>query len=97
MNQIEVIINYSPIKREIFGFYFGDEFHLWLDSYSLELRKTPRHKFRSIENYDRLDSRDSTLREDQVILSDEIKEKAKQQLLSQIRIQKWSERIRRDG
>ena len=92
-NSIEIIINHSPLKREIYTFWLQDCHHIWLDSYRLELRKTVRHKFKLEEYYDRLDNRNSNLTENQVILFDEIKEQAKFRLISQIKVQKWSERI----
>lgn len=94
MNRIEVIIKHSELKREVYRFYLEDAFHLWLDSYWLELRETTRQKFRiTDEYYDRLNYRsNSKLTVDQVILLPEIIELAKKQLINQIKVAKWSKR-----
>lgn len=92
MNSVEVIIYRSSFEREKYTFYLENEFHLWLDSYALELRKTHRHKWTSLDCYYRLDKRNSNLTEEQVILINDIKEMAKKVLIEQIQVNKWSER-----
>jgi hypothetical protein len=92
MNSVEVIIYRSSFERERYTFYLENEFHLWLDSYGIELRKTTRHKWKTLDCYIRLDPRISNITENQVILTDDIKERAKKILIEQIQIAKWSER-----
>ena len=92
MKSVEVIIEHSKVERVVWEFYLENEYHLWLESYRLELRETPRHKFKAKYSYYRLDSRNSTLQENQIVLSEQLKETAKLKLLSQIKVQKWSER-----
>ena len=65
---------------------------LYLDKYWVSVKESKRHKPRIVSNYSRLSSRDSSLTEDQVPLTDELKKEAIQLYISNIQVCKWSER-----
>ena len=93
-DRITIIIEHSKLKREVYNFWLRDAKHAYLDEYNLELRKSPRHKFVATKHYSRLEVgsyRSSTLKEEQVILSDEIKEMVKQKLIEQLKVLKWND------
>lgn len=93
MNSVEIILGggQGMLKREVYYFYLENEYYLWLDYYAIQSRLTTRHKWVNEKVYNRLESRNSQLKEEDVILTETIKEKAIKQLLSQIKVQKWSE------
>ena len=92
---IEVIIDHNKLEREVYHFYLGNEYILWLDYYAFQKRLTSRHNFKNEKIYYRLEPRLSDLKENEVNLTEEIKLKVLNQLLSQIKIQKWSEKNER--
>ncbi len=81
MKDVEVIIKHNKLKREVYSFYLENQYHLWLDEYKLENRKTTRHKWIAQITYNRLDFRYSNILEKEVLLTDEIKQKAKNNLI----------------
>jgi len=82
----------DKLNREVYTFYFQNEFHLVLDRYSLETRPTPRHKFQIVKSYSRLDNRNyKAIKEEDVVLNDVIIELAKKQLYNQVRVHKWND------
>jgi len=73
------IIKEEPdaLKRKVWMFIVF-EWNIVLDSYLVQSRKTKRSLYKTDEYYDRLKLRESTLKQDDVPLSDEIKLEAKQ-------------------
>ena len=94
---IELIIPIANSKnqRHYYRFYLENEYHLWLDEYEYQVRKTSHSKWIVEKGYSRLDSRryySEKLEEINVILNDHVKEKVREIVLKQLQIQKWSER-----
>ena len=92
MNSVEIILNKNKLEREVYTFWLENEYWLWLDNYTYEVKLTPRHKFKIKRSYYRLEPRDSTLKEEEVVFNDELKQMALNKLISQIKVKKWSER-----
>lgn len=85
----------QKLKREYYRFYLENEYHLWLDDYEFQTRQTTRHKWIAEKGYSRLEPRryyPIKLSEAEVPLTDAIKDEVKKVLLSQLKIEKWSER-----
>jgi hypothetical protein len=78
---IEIIIEKDELNREIYRF-IQMEFDLILNLYKVETRETKRKKFKRTKWYDRLRERDCTIKKQDVILTDEIKQMAYEKLIN---------------
>ncbi len=83
---MELIIKHNDLKQEIYRFWLRDETKLVLDSYYIQEKKTSRHKFQTIKQYNRLDQRGNTLKLNDVPFNDNIKQLAKNKLLNSINV-----------
>jgi len=90
-SNISVIIA-EDLSRKIYSFYVEDFNKIWLDWYAYESRESKRHKFVRVQYYNRLEKRNSNLLEEDVILTDDIKNAIEQKIFSSLQIKKWSER-----
>ena len=64
-----------------------------IQSYNFDKRESKRHrKYKTIKKYDRFDRRNSTLNEEDVVLTDEMKRQVLNQFMSTIRVIKWGEK-----
>jgi hypothetical protein len=88
---MDIIINSDPLVREVYTFWFANEYHLWLDVYRYEIRETTRHKFKTIKIWSRLGVRDSNIKLGDFKFDDDIKNIAKDQLLKQIKVGLWED------
>lgn len=85
----------NDLTREEWGFILMDT-NLYLDSYSLAVKPSEKSRtFKTLTYYDRIDKRRSNMLESDVVLTDEIKNKALETLMSSISIKKWSDRNRK--
>lgn len=81
---MELIIKHNDLKQEVYRFWLRDETRLVLSSYWVQEKKTSRHKFQTIKQYNRLEQRHNTIKLSDVPFDDTIKQAAKDQLLEQI-------------
>lgn len=91
---MELIITKTLVEREVWRFVFIDGC-LYLDTYSLERKKSTRHKkYEKIDFYSRLNftGRDSNMTEDEVPLSDGVRVAAVMKFYLTLSCKKWSER-----
>ena len=65
---------------------------LFLDGYYVWKKEAKRHKPRLDSYYNRLNDRDSTIKESEVILTDEIKKEAMNKVIASMKVLKWSEK-----
>jgi len=96
---IEVIRKNKETKvEEKYGFHlfadFSDRIDLVLNTYSKTLPKTEHAPRRLSLVYNRLSGRDSNMKEEEVIMPEDVIEEARQKLIDTIRILKWSEHRR---
>lgn len=89
---MDIIIDHGPLKREVYTFWFANEFHIYFDRYRLEAKETTRHKFKTIKNWERIDGRNNNIQLSEIKFDDEIKQRAKDQLMKQVQIGLWPER-----
>lgn len=83
----------SLTEKEVFSFYFMEsKMTLFLNTYALMTRASPRHKFRTSKKYSRL-SHQSNLEVQlcEVPLTDKIKELALDKFKSEIKVNIWTE------
>lgn len=86
---IEVVKDITPLEKKVFRFFFLEKnSSLVLDSYSLKLRESRRHKYKEVLAYHRLNSRFSTLKADDIVLSEEIKTEALKVFIDKIKVEK---------
>jgi len=83
---MELIIKHNDFKQTVYRFWLKDEIKLLLDSYWLQERKTKRHKFITVKQYNRILQRNNTIKLSDIPFNDEIKRAAKNQLFSQISV-----------
>jgi hypothetical protein len=82
----------DELTVEEFDFYASGT-NLYLDRYLLLKKESKKKKKYSVlKLYSRLNARDSTIKEDQVPLTDEIKAEVIKQFTESIKCLKWSER-----
>ena len=84
---IEIVKNISPLERAVFRFVFLES-TLILDYYGLKLRKSRRHKYKEVLAYHRLNKRSTTLKVDDIVLSEGIKADALKVFIDKIKVEK---------
>lgn len=90
---IELKKQIDELTIEEYTFYFMDNGMLFLNTYRLAQKENKRQRsYRTLKKYDRISSRESTITEDDVPFSPELKQEAIDTLTSQIKCLKWSER-----
>lgn len=90
MIAIEKKIDELNIER--WGFAFIDK-TIYLNSYSLLQKESKMHrKFKVLKSYERLSGRGSTMKENEVPFSDELKAEALNKFVSTIKVKLWSEK-----
>lgn len=96
MNAVEIISpGINELHREVFVFGFGyNGKMLYVDSYSTQERQSTRHKWSPIKIYERVSHggnylRNSILKASEVPLTEEIKKKALEKLMSEINVGIW--------
>ena len=82
---IEIIHQHTQLSRERLVFYCrinhsGIQFVL--DEFYSEHRESPRHKYKTIKKYSRLDSRGCNLQRNDIVIPNEIKEEVIQKLIN---------------
>ena len=87
---VEVISKDGLVRWE-WGFWF-DNHTLWLDYYGESTRATRRHKFIVTQSFIRLNPRQSTMPESDVIIPATIQEEAIKKFTEGITVKRWSER-----
>lgn len=82
----------DKLRRETWRFWFHD-FHLVLDSYAIEARTSRRHVYRAMDGYERIASHHAGgwLKEAEVPLPSEIRERAIREFMARIDVVRWSE------
>lgn len=89
--QIEII--QDELNKVQFTFYFDDyRYTLFLNKYLVFKRETKRHGWKCVSFYDRLNDRNSKIKESEVPLTEEIKQQALNEFFKIITVKKWSER-----
>lgn len=92
MNQrISLDIDTGELTKITYDFYFMDG-TLYLDSYREWEKPTKRSGYKLKGNYDRLRERDSSIKESEVPLGDEIKAQAMKEFISKLSVKRWSEK-----
>lgn len=90
MITIERCIDELTIETWYFRFIDGN---IMLQSYYFDKRESKRHrKYKTIKKYDRFDSRNSTLNEEDVVLTDKMRQEVLNQFMSTVRVLKWGEK-----
>jgi hypothetical protein len=89
---MEIIVDHGSLEREVYTFWLANEYHLWLDSYKYERRETTRHKFKVMKIWNRLEDRHANIKLGEFKFDDSIKQKAKEQLMAQIKVELWEGR-----
>jgi|DEB0MinimDraft_10_1074344.scaffolds.fasta_scaffold01477_15 hypothetical protein len=85
-------IQLNELQKEIWDFTLIQN-TLFLDFYSFEERESTRkRKYLSIKRYDRIMNRQCTMKESEVMLTEEIKNKALTEYFKTIDCKKWSEK-----
>ena len=93
MGRAELLIPIDEFNQEVFRFYFDENRNtLYLDYYGWRHRDTKRHGWKTNKYYYRLRERESNMMEEEVLLSDAVKEMAIKQFTEQLTVAKWSER-----
>jgi hypothetical protein len=89
---IEIKKQRNAVKIEVWRFCIIDN-NLYLDSYVLAEKESTRHrKYNNIKRYERLSSRESTIKEDEVPFNSDIKEEALNKYFDKVKCLRWSER-----
>jgi hypothetical protein len=92
MDRIELKFDNSPTERVTYTFWL-DKVTLVLDYFIVEHKEKRTWKIKEV--YNRLSNRDSSLKESDVILTDEIKKMAIEKYITDmfaaLTVQKWSE------
>lgn len=89
---MEIQRQITELTSEKWRFTFLDNV-IYLDSYFLLEKESKRHKnVKVIKKYERINERDNTMTESDVIVTDELKEEVLKQFMSTIKVIKWSER-----
>jgi hypothetical protein len=83
----------SGNRAEVWRFWFYKErWTLVLTEYRIEVRSTPRHKWKTNGWYDRLGTRDCSIKnEKDVPLPEIVQEMALKLVISKLRVMKWAE------
>lgn len=80
--------NATEISMELYGFYLMNDCILVLDSYCYQERPSKRHKFRNVSKYNRTLKRDNNIQLSDILIPDEVKEKAFNELVRRIKVVK---------
>jgi hypothetical protein len=92
MVEIENKIDELTIER--YGFIFLDK-QIYLDSYLILKKETTRsRKYNVTDIYKRIDGRRNTLKEEDINISEELKQYVLNEFTKNIKVLKWSERVR---
>ncbi len=96
--RLELDIDKGELDKETFRFcHFDDRNELILDGYVIWHKETKRKGWKAIKSYDRLRTRDNSIQEADVPLTEEIKAKAMRQfikIMSEVKVLKWDERAK---
>lgn len=93
VTRIEVTRDVDELNRAEWTFWFEDRnCTLWVDTYHVLTRPSKRHKFRVVGFYQRTDGRQNTIDECDVPLTSDVIAEAKQNIIDQLTVKKWSER-----
>jgi len=85
----------DELTIEEYTFHFMDNNILFLNTYRLAKKEKRQRFHRTIKSYDRLRERDSTMTEDEVPFTPEIRQEAIDVFTKQIKCLKWSEKYKR--
>lgn len=81
----------SRLRRVRWDFWYHDSRHkLVLNEYVVESRPSKRHGYKTGMAYIRTSARESSLREDQVPLTDEVKARALAEFTKELSVVLWS-------
>ena len=82
----------DELTKEVWDFTLISK-TLFLNGYQLLKRESTRkQKYKTVKNYDRLQSRNSNIEESEVPFNSEIKKEALQRYFETIDVRRWSER-----
>ena len=91
--RIELEYDMDELTKRKYVFWFDESRStLWVDGYHLMQRESKRHKYKTIEFYDRLRDRESTIRKEDVPLDDKIKQDAINKLIENVKVDYWKGR-----
>ena len=89
---VEIERKIADNMKEVYTFWYKD-FVLYLDGYRCMLRESPRHHYKTIKEYSRLNHGRSwdqkMMSKDQVPLSEDIKRQALVKFTSKISVELW--------
>lgn len=91
-NNITIERKIDELNKEVFSF-FDDGYILYLDTYCLFNRESKSHSFKKVKWYERLRQRESNIQENEVILSEDIKQRAINEVISRLQVKYWSEKF----
>ena len=81
----------DDFNREIYDFWLPDYGNkMFLNEYRWDKRETKRRNWKTMKKYHRLSGRECTMKEEEVLLTDAIKEMALEKLKSSLTVEKWS-------
>lgn len=87
-SRITVYQTYGDLQQEVFTFWL-DEYTLCLklDEYRFQIRASKRHKWQTVQWWNRSFSRDANIARDAITVSDEIRATALQEFLDKFTIE----------
>lgn len=94
MGHVRWIESQGPLRQVVWSFWYNEGRHaLVLDSYAIEEKASPRHKFKLVAKYARLGDRSyeyETIQERDVPMTDEVCRRARQEFVANLRVVPWS-------
>lgn len=95
MGHVRFVEPEGPLRQVAWSFWYNDGRHgLILDSYAIEERASPRHKFKVVAKYTRLGEGRSydyqPIQERDVPMTDEVCRRAREEFMAWLRVVKWS-------
>lgn len=88
--QIEIEINADSSSVEVYVFTLLDT-NLVLTEFGIKIRPLGKRKFSYKKLYDRIYDRDNKINESEIIITDEIKERVKNEYFNLVKVVKHSE------
>lgn len=86
--RVAVYQTYGDLQQEEFIFWF-DEYTLTLvlDVYRFQVRASKRHKWQTLQRWNRLPSREPNIERDAITLSDDIRQTALHEFISKFTVE----------
>lgn len=87
-DRVTIYIQDDALLRRVYVFWLDDyTMTLKLDHYRREIRQTKRHNWKTDLCWSRLDQKHSNIRREDILLTDEIKELARDQFIAMITVE----------